>query len=230
MHKYLSYIKYSLIISCIIFTVAGCAKRPKPEDTMGPEALLKKGVQELKSGNSRVAMAMLRIVKDRFPYTEAAVTANLKLADTNYEVGEYDTAYDLYDEFEKFHPKDAHIPYIKYKKAMCNFTQMRGFDRDQKYVQKAREEFEKLIKQFPHSEYSLKARRQLRECLLNQAKFEIYTGNFYFKQKRYISAIQRYKYAINNYPDVGQYHEALEKISICDAKIAKLIKKSLTKK
>ena len=229
MHKYLSYIKFILIISCMILSVAGCAKKPKP-DEMGPDALLKKGLQELKVGNSSRALPMLQTVKDRYPYTEAAVIANLKLADTNYNIGEYDTAYDLYDEFEKFHPKDAHIPYIKYKKAMCNFTQMRGFDRDQKYVQKAREEFEKLIKQFPHSEYSLKARRQLRECLLNQAKFEIYTGNFYFKQKRYISAIQRYKYAINNYPDVGQYHEALEKISICDAKIAKLIKKSLTKK
>ena len=197
---------------------------------MGPETLLKKGLQELKAGNSNVAISMLRIVKDRYPYTEAAVIANLKLADTNYEVGDYDTAYDLYDEFEKFHPKDTHIPYIKYKKAMCNFTQMRGFDRDQKYVQKAREEFEKLIKQFPHSEYSVKARRQLRECLLNQAKFEIYTGNFYFKQKRYTSAIQRYEYAINNYPDVGQYHEALEKIRVCRVKLAENMKKYLSRK
>ncbi len=95
---------------------------------------------------------------------------------------------------------------------------------------KQEKEFEKLINQFPDSEYSVKARRQLRQCLLNQAKFEIYTGNFYFKQKRYISAIQRYKYAINNYPDVGQYHEALEKIRICDSKLAKLIKKSLARK
>ncbi len=139
MHKYLSYIKYILIVSCVIFTVAGCAKKPNPEDMMGPEALLKKGLHELNVGNLNRSISILQIVKDRYPYTESAVIANLKLADTNYKIGDYDTAYDLYDEFEKFHPKDAHIPYIKYQKAMCSFTQMRGFDRDQKHVQKARE-------------------------------------------------------------------------------------------
>ena len=219
MHKYISYIKYLLLISCLIFFPAGCSsKKPKPDRSHA--ALLERGLYELNRGNTMQARGILQIVKDRYPYTDSAVVASLKLADIHYKLGDYTTAYDLFDEFEKYHPKDKNIPYIKYQKAMCYFIQIKNFDRDQSYVQHAKEEFEKLIDLFPDNEYTVMARRQLRECLLKQARFEIYTGNFYFKQKRYLSALQRYKYAIKNLPDVGQYHEALEKISACQVKLA----------
>lgn len=223
MNRYISYIKYILIISCVIFIAAGCSKKPKPD--IGYKELLQMGLKKLKDGNPTQALAMLQTVKDRYPYTDSAVVASLKLADTYYELKEYDSAYDLYDEFERYHPKEADIPYVKYQKAMCNFVRIRSFDRDQSHVQKAKEEFEKLINQFPTGEYTLMARRHLRECLLKLAQFEIYTGNFYFNQKKYISAMQRYKYAIHNFPDVGQYHDALEKINKCQIKLAEIRKK-----
>jgi outer membrane protein assembly factor BamD (BamD/ComL family) len=37
----------------------------------------------------------------------------------------------------------------------------------------------------------------------------------------YVSALDRYTFVIKNYPDVGQYHEALEYISKCKEKLAK---------
>ena len=231
MSKYLSYVKCILLISCLVFAVAGCSlKKSRKLEDMSHAELLQKGLEELKKGDLPKALANLQMVKARYPYTDSAIVASLDLADTYYKMNEFATAYDLYNEFERYHPKDPHIPYIKYQKGMCNFAQIKGFDREQTHVQKARVEFERLINQFPNSEYTVMARRHLRKCILYLTKFEIYTGNFYFKQGKYLSALQRYTYAIKNYPDLGQYHEALEKISICKSKLAKSNKVALTRK
>lgn len=226
MARNLSYKKYILIISCLIFAATGCSmkKKHKIED-MGHAELLEKGLKHSKRGELSHALAYLQLVKDRYPYTESAIVASLKLADTYYDMGEYITAYDLYSEFERFHPTDSHIPYIKYRRGMCFFKQIRGFDREQKHTLAASVEFEKLIVLYPDSEYTIKARRHLRECLLKRTKFEIYTGDFYFRQKKYRSALYRYEYAIKNFPDIGQYHDAMEKISLCKLKLANLDKK-----
>lgn len=228
MNKYLLYIKSILLVFCITVAVSGCAMKEKHKiEDMKPAVLLEKGLEHAKKNETTQAITYLLMVKDRYPYTESAVVASLKLADTYYDLGENATAYDFYSEFERFHPKDENIPYIKYKKGMCFFKQIRGFDREQKYALSASVEFIKLINEYPDNEYAIKARRHHRECLLKLTKFEIYTGDFYFRTKHYLSALNRYKYAIKHYPDVGQYHNALEKISLCKLKLAELDKKEL---
>ena len=223
MAKYLSYTKCIILISCLIFSAAGCAsnKARKLED-MGHAELLEKGLKQLDEGNMARALQSLLLVKDRYPYTESAITASLKLADTYFSMGEYATAYELYAEFERYHPDDENIPYVKFQRGLCYYKQIRGFDREQKHALGASIEFAKLVVEYPDNEYSEKARRYYRKCLLNRSKFEMYTGNFYFNQKKYLAALQRYTYAIENFPDVGQYHEALEKISMCKVKMAEL--------
>ncbi len=220
MNRYFSYIKYVLIVSCLIISASGCSKKPKP-DERGHKELLEEALHDLSRSNLPRAIVILQTIKDRYPYTDSANIAALKLADSYYEISEYDAAYDLYDEFERYHPKDSNLPYIKYKKGMCHFTQIRGFDRDQTHTLKAKEEFEKLITQIPDNQYTVKARRYLRECLLKLAQFEIYTGNYYYRLKMYASALKRYTYAIENYPDVGQYHEAILKIGEIKSKMNK---------
>jgi len=42
---------------------------------------------------------------------------------------------------------------------------------------------------------------------------ELYVGHFYFKMKKYNAAMSRYRYILENFPDLGQYHEALEYLS-----------------
>ncbi|MBN2419817.1 MAG: outer membrane protein assembly factor BamD [Deltaproteobacteria bacterium] len=223
MNRYLSFLKCIILISCLILLATGCStKKARRLEDMGHAELLEKGLKQSERGELAGALMSLQLVKDRYPYTESAVVASLKLADTYYNMGEYAIAYDLYSEFERFHPNDSDIPYIKFQRGMCFFKQIKGFDREQKHAMAASVEFLRLINLYPDNEYSIKARRHYRECLLNLTRFEIYTGNFYFRQGHYLSALRRYKYAIEKYPDLGQYYEALQKISICNLKLAEL--------
>jgi outer membrane protein assembly factor BamD len=225
MSRSLPCLKYVVFILCLLIIASGCSsKKDRKLDEMGHAELLEKGLKALKKNDLGYALQTLQMVKDRYPYTDSAIVAALKLADTNYDLGEYEAAYHLYNEFDTYHPKDENGPYVKYRMGMCFFTMIKSFDREQTHTQKARAEFERLIAQYPDNEYSKQARRHLRTCLINLTRFEIYTGNFYYSQKNYRSALQRYKFALKHYPDVGQYNEAINKISLCNIKIAELDK------
>jgi outer membrane protein assembly factor BamD len=216
-------VKYILFFTCLIFFFNGCfgKKDPKPDQTRH-EVLLEKGLEGLRSGDYVRSLTLLKSVKDRYPYTKSAITAHLKLADTYFELDEFDDAFDLYDEFVKFHPKDPMTPYTMYQMGMCHFVRIKGYDREQEHINTAREMFERLIKEYPNDEYSYTARKNLRKCLSYLAQYEISVGNFYFKMGKYVSALERFTYSIENFPDMGHYHEALENISKCRKKIAEI--------
>jgi len=143
------------------------------------------------------------------------------MADALYLQEEYELALTAYDEFEKLHPKNKDMAYVIYQKGMCNFSQIKSKDREQVHTFKAKEEFERLIKRFPRDEYANKARKNLRECLIYLAEYELYVANFYYKQGRYRAALGRYTFIINNYPDMGQYQDAMDGITRCKEKLAK---------
>jgi outer membrane protein assembly factor BamD len=180
-----------------------------------PAELMSDGLEDLESGRYTSATEAFQNIKDRYPYSKFAVAAEIKLADTLYKRELFDEAFDAYDEFERLHPKHASVPYVIYQKGMCHFTQVRTIDRDQSHTYQARGEFDRLLKKFPRSVYANKARRKLRECYIYLAEYELYVGHFYYKMKRYRTAMGRYRYLLENYPDLGQYKDALEYMSKC---------------
>ncbi len=208
---------------CMLLLLNGCALWHSifgGEEELTPAELMTEGVEEFNDGNFSAAAEIFQKIKDRYPYSEFATQAELKMADAQYEKELFDEAYDSYTEFEKLHPRNPSIPYVMFQKGMCNFRRVSTIDRDQSYTRKAKEDFERLIKMYRRSPYAEKARRKVRECYIKLAEHEVYVGNFYFKMAKYRPAMERYLYLIEHYPDVGQYYSALEKIKICKEKIA----------
>ena len=213
-----------LFMLSFFFLLNGCSTINKwvsgEEEEADVNELMSDGMDNLERGSYKAAIETFQKVKDRYPYSKFAITAELKIADAYYQSEEYDQASAAYDEFEKLHPKHKEIPYVIYQKGMCQFMQMTTTDREQGHTLKAREEFERLISRFPKDVYADRAKKNLRKCLIYLAEYEIYVGNFYFKKGFYQAALARYTYAVENYPDLGQYSEALERISKCKEKLA----------
>jgi len=199
----------------------GCASTPKKEIyDRTPADLLAEGQEKLDKSEFKSAAKLLQAIKDKYPYSKESIIAELKLADSLFKRGEYDEAITNYDEFERLHPKDKDVPYVMFQKGMCHFLQIKSMDREQAQVAAARDEFENLARKYPDNEYSYKAREYIRQCLVYQAEYELYVGIFYYKNKRYQAALDRFSYLMANYPDVGQYQEALEYVARCKAKLA----------
>jgi len=189
------------------------------EEDMTPTELMEQGREDFDKGYYSGAVDAFERIKDRYPYSKHAIEAELKMADALYEKKAFVEAVESYDDFEKLHPNNKFIPYVIYQKGMCYYQQIRTIDRQQTRTLQAKGEFERVVKRFPRSEFADRARKKIRDCLIFLAEYELYVGHFYFKQGNYRAAMGRYNFVIKNYPDVGQYHEALEYIRRCKEKL-----------
>lgn len=180
-----------------------------------------KAMEDLGRGYYKSATESFQKLKDRYPYSKFAIVAELRMADTLFLQSSYDESYEAYKEFEKLHPKHPSIPYVIYRQGLCHFRQMKTIDRDQTHSLKAKDEFGRLVKRFPRDVYASRARTKIRKCYIDLAAHELYVARYYFKKKQYGAAAGRFRNAIEKYPDVGQYFEALEYLGKCKEKLAK---------
>ncbi len=191
------------------------------EEELTPHELLIEGQEYLEAGRYQSAADSFQQITDRYPYSPQAIRAELLMADAVYKRKDYALAYELYDEFERLHPRNENVPFVIYRKGMCHLERVSTIDRDQTHTHAAKDEFERLVRQFPEDRYSKLARIKIRKCLIYLAEYELYVGHFYFKRGNLRAAMGRYQYIIENYPDMGQYHEALEYIHICQERLSR---------
>jgi outer membrane protein assembly factor BamD len=215
-------LKYIFIGILSLFLLGGCsigkwfAREEKPKTVAD---LMEQAEKLFDQGRYTESGEVFQAVKDRYPYSGYAAMAEVRLADGHYEKQEFEDAYIVYDDFERLHPKNENIPYVMYRKGMCEFEQITAMDREQSHAIKARREFLRLIRRFPEDVYADKAKKNLRQALLYLTEYELSVGHFYFKMGAYEAALNRYTHLIKNYPDAGCYYEALDYISKCRVKI-----------
>ncbi|MFP4225314.1 MAG: outer membrane protein assembly factor BamD [Desulfobacterales bacterium] len=207
------------IIGCLLVAallVCGCsAFGPKEEKTA--DQLAEEGRQEFSDGDYKSAIEAYQKLRGWYPFSKFAKEAELKVADAHYRLEEYEQAIAAYEQFERLHPNDEKIPYVIYQIGRCYFDRMRGIDRDQTYTEKALQEFQRLQNRFPESQYAEKAGKHIRRCLKTLAGHEFYVGEFYFKQKHYKAALNRFLTVVNNYPSEFTllHHKANKYIERC---------------
>ncbi len=211
-----------IIVPAFLFLLSGCAWLDKfrgSEIEKSPSELMYEGMSDLERGRYTAAVEAFQAVKDRYPYSEQAVEAELSLAEALYRRELYEEAYNAYDEFERLHPANPAVAFALYQKGMCHFERVRSVDRDQTPTRKAIHQFERLLEKFPDSRYSDRARRKLTECYSSLVHHELFIADFYLKKKKYRAARDRYIYLLENYPDFGQYLHAIQNLQVCMQKI-----------
>ena len=95
-----------------------------------PDVLAQEGVQKMKSGKYADAVENFEKIRDRYPYSQEATQAELKVADAKYFNKKYDEALQDYKNFEKLHPSHPQIPYVIYQQGLCYYRQRTTIDRD----------------------------------------------------------------------------------------------------
>ena len=179
------------------------------------------GMDAYENGNYNEAIEKFQKLKDYYPFSKYAILAELKLADAHYQRREYEDAIFAYEDFEQLHPRNEAIPYVIYQIGRCYYDQIDTPDRDQTSAQKALEAFQRLIKQFPRDQYSIRAAEHINTAQKNLAGHAYVVGVFYYNTKHYKAALHRFMSIITDYPDVGYHQKALEYIAKCEASIAK---------
>jgi len=211
----------------ILLVCSGCNALKKTwnaltgqELTGSAQQLAWDGMDAYEDGDYKIAIEHFQQLKDWYPFSKYAILAELKIADSNYHLKNYEEAIFAYEEFEKLHPRNEAIPYVLYQIGRCYFDQIDTIDRDQTPARKAYETFQRLDKQFPNDKYARSGAEHITTCVRSIVGNEYYIGIFYYKSKHYKAALHRFMTVLSDFPDVGYHQKALEYIAKCEAELS----------
>jgi outer membrane protein assembly factor BamD len=215
----------TVLIAILLFLLpafmSGCSyfRKPNPLD-VSPEELIERGMKAMQKKRYQEAVETFQQLRDRHPYSELAILAELKRADALYLHKDYQEAHEAYEEFERMHPNNEAIPYVIFQQGMCFYQQRRTRDRDQTASLKAMQTFNRLIQAYPSSPDAEKAAPLVKEARGLLAGHEFIIGEFYFNKKKWRAAQARFEGMLKVYPGTAYDEQARDYIKRCHEKIA----------
>lgn len=199
-----------LLISTLLLSLGGCAQvkslfgnddAEENDGHLSAQTLAGTGIDEFSNGNYYKARKAFDEILDYYPFSPEALLAQLKSADCNYYMENYQEALILYHEFEDRHPTNEAIPYVMYQVAMSHYQQIDRIDRDTSGAEDAIKEFSKLLRAFPNSPYDNEAKARIRAANEFLVNHEYFVVEFYLRTEKYEEAQARLQYLISTYPD-----------------------------
>ena len=139
-------------------------------------------------------------------YTQSPYRPDAKLGIGDTYLGEGTSealvlAINEFREFLPFYPTNRRADYAQYKLAMAHFRQMRMPQRDQTETRDAIAEFETFVERYPNSTLMPEVKARLREARDRLDESDYLVGFFYFRQRWYPGAIDRFKAILKQDPD-----------------------------
>lgn len=189
------------LITIMLLVVLAACSGAKPKKTKPADVIYKEAMDLFDGKKYEDAIAAFQELNAKYPVSQYAVQAKLRIADSYYKEENYAEAISAYREFEKLHPTNENIPYAIYQIGICHFDQMLTIDRDQTPSMNAATEFARLLSRFPNSQYADSAKKNLGTARNNLAEHEFYVGSFYFKKSHYKAALERFYTLMSKYPE-----------------------------
>ncbi len=170
------------------------------------------GLESLKQGDAIFASKKFNEAETLFPQSVWAPKSSLMAAYSYYSQDYYEDSILELKRFIKVYPFHENIDYAHYLLGLCWYEQIIDEKKDLQTITKAKEEFTFLIKNFPNTEYALDA--EFKIDLINDilAAKEMYVGRYYFDQKKWIPAINRFRTIIDEYETTIYTEEALHRL------------------
>jgi len=167
------------------------------------------------------AIKYYEMLEARYPYGPLTEQGQLEIAYAHYKDGEPALALAAADRFIRLHPTHPNVDYAYYLKGVITFRGEKslmhalfGFDetmwdRDPKGIRESYDAFRELVERFPRSRYAKDASERMRFLVDAQARYEVHVAQFYYERGAYVAAVNRCKYALENYPRTPALEDAL---------------------
>lgn len=205
--------RFRMFIVLFVGLLVGAGCSSLSTDPNDPEALYKAAEQSFSDENYLIALEKFRDLKNRFPYSNRAIDAELRIADTYFAQESYPEAEAAYEIFKELHPTHSRSDYVQNQIALSYYNQIPdNIARDLSAAQLAIDSFQDLIKEYPSSQYIEGALVKLQEAKKKLAEHERYVANFYFQRRHYLSSSYRYASLLKQYSKMGYDEEALYRL------------------
>ncbi len=185
-----------------------------------PAALYEDAKQSMDLKNYSTASRTLEALVARYPFGPHAQQANLDLIYCYYKSNQNAQALANIDRFVRLNPTHPDLDWVLYIRGLTNtsasgeafhdFFSMDRSDRDPTSVQEAFTDFQRLIRDYPDSEYAGDAKLRMIELKTKLAKHELAVARYYMERKAYVAASKRASFVVEHFQDTLQTEEALE--------------------
>lgn len=204
------------VLACAL-ALGACSSKDKdlaPDDTVTVpvDQLYNEAKQALADKEYKKAVEKFETVEQQHPYSKWATNAQVMAAYTNYKQEEYDAAVALLERFVRMHPGNELTPYAYYLIGLCYYEQISDVGREQSMTSAARKALNDVVQRFPESEYARDAKLKLDLVTDHLAGKEMSVGRYYLKRGEVLSAINRFKYVVENYQTTTHVPEALHRL------------------
>ncbi len=208
------------IVSALL--LSGCAGLDEDETkNWTPERLYSEAKEKMDDGDYTAAIKYLEKLEARYPYGRLAEQAQLEAAYAYYKDDEPALAIAAAERFIRLHPTHPNVDYAYYLRGLVNFHGEKSFvnwlfgakddlaERDAKGIREAYLAFKELVERFPHSRYAEDSTKRMAYLFEAQARHEIHVARYYYSRGAYVAAVNRSKYALENFPQTLATEDAL---------------------
>ena len=211
----------SIIISLIsfVFFLGSCSSK-KNEVSLIKEidqqsemiAAYSEAMQNLKKSDHYFAANKFLEAELLFPQSDWAPKSALMAAYSFYLQDYYSKSIFHLQRYMSTYPKDKRMPYAYYLLAMCYFENIEDEKRDLFPLIKSKEMFQKIILEYPKTDFAIDAKFKIDYINDIVASKEIYVGRHYVRKEKWIAAINRFKNVLENYDTTIYVEEAIHRL------------------
>ena len=214
----MNFLNHFIFILLILF-LTSCSKEKLNESVIKEKSLdgqvleaYTEGLDALRGGDVLFAAKKFNEAEMLFPQSEWAPKSALMAAYSYYSQDYLEDAIAELDRFLILYPIHKNTDYALYLLANSYYEKIVDEKKDLKSILSAKENFTKIIKKFPKTEYALDA--EFKVDLINDilASKEMYIGRYYFERKKWIPAINRFRNVIDDYDTTIYVEEALHRL------------------
>ena len=212
-------IKKFIYLFLIMVCAISCSKNNIQESTLNQKNLelqVKEtyyaAMDSLESGDALFAAKKFNEVEILFPQSVWAPKSALMAAYAYYTQDYYGDSIAELERFVRVYPNYKDIDYGYYLLALCHYEQIVDEKKDTQSINKAKNTFNFVIKNFPNSKYALDSQFKLDLVEETLASKEMYIGRYYFDKEKWIPAINRFRTVVDDYDTTIYVEEALHRL------------------
>ena len=147
-----------------------------------------------------------------YPQSLWAPRSSLMSAYSYYKGSYYVDAIDELKRFIDIYPNHERLVYAYYLLAISYYEQISDEKKDLGSIVDAKKNFLHVLNNYPNSDFALDSEYKLELIKEILASKEMYLAKYYIEREKWIPAINRYKYVMDNYDTTIYVEEALHRL------------------
>jgi len=197
--------RFALLL--LVFMLQACASiAPEVSD---PAKMYEQAEEEIRNDHFILATDHLKALRNKFPYSQYAPLAQLRLADVYFLQESFGEAASAYETFRDLYPKHEKTSYALFRAAKSYFKETpEQIARDLASANRAAGAYRDFLRKYPADPLRAEAEQDLLSTEDRLARKEFYIADFYKKRGQLKAARARLEGLVATYPQTPTAEQA----------------------